>query len=251
MITKEENGENTRFTTDLDMLGKKVFLEKEKNNKWRVCVDSGSFELDVKDGKFGYLTKEGFIDSYKEPHEIHVRQKALDGNERDFALPAFNIENGEFQIISLNNMELFNKICYKDGLSPDGVYSHYEAERFTGWKKLYSENLYTGERTDFEYYPNGGMKSKKLSSGTESRWDEKGNLIYHATKGREDTKLYLAKQKLAQKQVAKSDELREKGGKTVKNADGTTRQQTVVKKMGKLEKAVKLPLAMLRAKRAK
>ena len=56
---------------------------------------------------------------------------------------------------------------------------------------------------------------------------------------------------MAQKQVAKSDELREKGGKTVKNADGTTRQQTVVKKMGKLEKAVKLPLAMLRAKRAK
>lgn len=194
-------------------------------------MENGNGEVTVIDGK------QYFVDG-----KI-IREKLNNGTLRTY-------DNGDLSKAFLSdgtviefygNEKLLKKIELPDGKSV-GWYAD-------GQKKF--EQQPNGTRQ--EWYLNGTLATKILHSNTadkhiisESRYDENGNLIlfkHYNKKGKDDTRLYLAKKKVAADQAKKSEEIRAKGVE-VKNADGTTRKKTTVKKLNPIVKAWKLHKAL-------
>ena len=103
-----------------------------------------------------------------------------------------------------------------------------------------------------EWHLNGNLSAEILCSKvdkhkiSETRYDENGNRTHfeHYNKeGKDDTRMYLARKKVAADQAKKSEEIRAKGVE-VKNSDGTTRKKTTVKKLNPIVKAWKLRKAL-------
>ena len=108
---------------------------------------------------------------------------------------------------------------------PDGTeYVYYENGQMA------SEKLSDG--AEYVYYENGNLKDAHFPDGTMIRGDEEGNVTYHATKGVEDTVVYLAKQRVALKRMAKEDKLSQ--GKD---------ERVILPKMNKLSKAIEMTKA--------
>ena len=74
------------------------------------------------------------------------------------------------------------------------------------------------------------------------KYDNRGNLIYHATNGEEDTVKYLAMKRVAERQAEKSEKLRVQN-QGVKNAPQT------VKKLNVVQKAIQMAKARIDVKR--
>ena len=76
------------------------------------------------------------------------------------------------------------------------------------------------------------MESEKLPDGTKTYYNDQGKVTYHATKGVEDTVLYVAKKHVAERRLQKEDK-RSKG------------KCVILPKMYKLSKAIKMKKAVL------
>ncbi len=88
------------------------------------------------------------------------------------------------------------------------------------------------------WYENGQMESEQLPDGTTSSYDSKGKMIYHATKGVEDTDLYVAKKRVAERRMKKEDKLS-------KGKD----ERVILPKMSKLSKAIEMKKAIKEVKK--
>ena len=85
-------------------------------------------------------------------------------------------------------------------------------------------------KTEYMYYPDGKLLSvTTITNGKPSHFE------HYDKNGNDDTRTYLAKKKIAERQTGKSEQLREKGVQ-VKNKDGTTRDKKAVKKLGAIKK---------------
>jgi len=86
---------------------------------------------------------------------------------------------------------------------PDGKEQIYKYTRrgFT----IISEELPDGTERKWDEY--GKKISEKLPDGTEIRYDKRGKVTYHATKGKEDTVIYLAEQRVLEKMEKNKEKL--------------------------------------------
>ncbi len=132
---------------------------------------------------------------------------------------------------------------------------------------LQSETLPNG--TVNTYYPYGKNESVKKPSGEYKKWtvrglilqeitdnkvvdykyDENGNLNYHAVNGVEDTVKYLAMKKVAARQAQKSEKLREQHVEYT-DANGNVREKQAVEKLKPLQKTVQMLKAMREVKKS-
>ena len=93
--------------------------------------------------------------------------------------------------------------------------------------------------TKREWYNNGHMKSENLPDGTRTIYNENRDVIYHATKGVEDTVLYLARKHVAERRLEKEEKLSKR-----------KRKRVILPKMYyKFEKAIKMKMAVLKVKK--
>gem|GEM_PF-4183786 len=88
------------------------------------------------------------------------------------------------------------------------------------------------------WYDNRQM-SEKLPDGTETHYNDQGQMTYHATKGVEDTVLYLAKKHVAERRLEKEDKL----------SKGKDERVILPKMYYKFEKAIKMKRAVRKVKK--
>ena len=88
------------------------------------------------------------------------------------------------------------------------------------------------------WYGNGQMAFEKLPGGTKTHYNDQGKVTYHATKGVEDTVLYLAKKHVAKRRLEKEDKLS-------KGKD----ERVILPKMNKLSKAIEMKKAVRKVKK--
>ena len=120
------------------------------------------------------------------------------------------------------------------------------------------------------FYDNGKKETEKLPNGAKKEWDsdgrithevradktvvdykydENGNLIYHAVNGKEDTVKYLAMKKVAERQSQKSEKLREQHVEYT-DSNGNVRERQSVEKLKPLQKTVQMLKAMREVKKS-
>lgn len=127
---------------------------------------------------------------------------------------------------------------------PDGTKRDWHINGNNLHLKVY-EHLSDGTERSW-YLLNGYKAVEKFPDGTETRYDEKsGKITYHATKGVEDTAKYIALHKVAERQVAKSEKMRQDA-----EAKGKTPEKTVVKKLSPLQKSIQMAKALKEAKKS-
>ena len=125
------------------------------------------------------------------------------------------------------------------------------------------------KQTERTWHYSGKLASEKLPGGVMRKWDsdgrityevradktvvdykydENGNLIYHAVNGKEDTVKYLAMKKVAERQSQKSEKLREQHVE-YKDSNGNVRERQSVEKLKPLQKTVQMLKAMREVKK--
>lgn len=205
----------------------KPFLEENYHGG---CLD-GKKIMHSKPNGIQYVSKS--ISDGEAPYIENYVQGQLDGEQLYF----YDQVNGKIK----------RKDHYKNGVKTESL-------EYTLNNTLMRKSIYEGgklsevieyasderilEQTKYLYHSNGKILSVgKNTSG-------KTTYFRHYDKnGKDDTRLYLAKKKVAERQVEKSEQLREKDIE-VKNADGTTRKRTTVKKLNPIMKAWKLHKAL-------
>ena len=139
--------------------------------------------------------RRGFIVGEKLPNGVERRwrhgdltyEKLADGSSRSWG------PNGRQWARRLSDGT--RRTWYDDGKNleseelPDGTF-----------RKWYRNGQIEGERlpgrSTCRWYENGQMKSEELPDGTQTRYNRKGKIIFHATKGVEDTAEYIIGQKI-------------------------------------------------------
>lgn len=165
--------------------------------------------------------------------------------------------------VSVNGRRKTECLYYKDGVVefkklPNGdEISYYPSGNV---EKIVSED----GKTVQTWYEDGTRKSEKNPNGLYQEWndkgrivhekradatvvdykyDGKGNMIYHAVNGKEDTIKYLAMKKIAELRSAMSEKLK-RNPVTYKDANGNIVERQTVEKLNKVQKAVQMAKAM-------
>ena len=126
------------------------------------------------------------------------------------------------------------------------------------YKKIPAQEVWNDEVCEWDR--DGKIKretffDERLGKNITRYYDRKGNVIQHLTDFRDDTEDYLASQnkalleqainKVAERQVAKSEKMRKEA-----EAEGKTPERTVVKKLSPIQKSIQMAKALKEAKKS-
>ena len=193
---------------------------------------------------FGRLSAENFPDGTWKKYGVHV-------SETTTSRLVGGYHSGK------GSMHRHVKHYLREECLPNGdVKAYYHSgnvERFTS----------KDGKTEQTFYEDGTKKTEKLPKGSYKEWDsegrithekradatlvdykydDNGNVVYHAVNGKEDTVKYLAMKRVAERQAEKSEKLR-------KQNQGIENAQQTVKKLNPLQKAVEMTKAKIAVKR--
>lgn len=215
--------------------------------------------------------KDGTVIQYypSKTEKLKSYEKLPNGTERNF------YPNGNLQAEKLPGDNV-SRTYYEDGVTlsgedfPNGDYiQYYEGEgkrvelKKTGniietyhedgvtLKTRRETSRYGSIKEEKEWDKEGRIVFEHRKDGTrvDYKYDENGNLNYHAVNGVEDTVKYLAMKKVAARQAQKSEKLREQHVEYT-DANGNVREKQAVEKLKPLQKTVQMLKAMREVKKS-